>query len=228
MPGADDELYRDDVRPTDEIAGDGHVPTPAEVDAQPMLERQRAELERLKAADDTARNTRRAELARAADEELSRRIAAAAETAARRSNLEQAAESARLRLVSLVMELAAETDPAAIRDRAIGVAALTTAIEGLDELADRELVHRAVLRRWRDEVAALLADVAGTDLEGIRYGSPLEGRDVTIEVHATEEAALERIRHHGARRPDRLTFYGALEGVLRELEDRVGRAGEEG
>lgn len=129
------------------------------------------------------------------------------------ADLRAAADRARARLVELVDELAGELDPAAIRDRAIGVAVLSDGIEKLDELAGRELVDVAVLERWRDSVRAVLEQLAGRageDLHGGSFRFDQQGPIIVDRGHGEPGQITERM------------FWNLLEGTLDELEHRTG------
>lgn len=132
----------------------------------------------------------------------------------RRHQAERVADQARDRLASLVAELAAANDPDKIRDLAIGVTVLSEAIEKLDGLAQREVVHLRVLQRWTRDVGAILTKLTGRELEDLRYGSyrfDLNGPIVIDRGEGEPTTITER------------EFWNLLEGTFAEMRDRLPR-----
>jgi hypothetical protein len=130
---------------------------------------------------------------------------------------EAAAATVRRRLVDLSERLATEQDPAAIRDIAIGLAALGSAVEALDDLAQRELLHKSTLANWRDDLRLLLEQLTGCE-----WDCDLEYREKfpTVRVCAYEENERIPPLGHGERLLTGHNLY-PLRAAIATLNDRL-------
>lgn len=125
--------------------------------------------------------------------------------------MEEASERARARLTQLIDRLSSATDSAEIRDLSIGVAALASSLDEIDEQTKYERVHVAVLERWRDNIAAILEPLTGRSTEDLRYGSYRFNQGPII---------VDRGEGDPGRISER-AFWDLLEGTYSEIRDRV-------
>lgn len=107
-----------------------------------------------------------------------------------------------------------------IRDLAIGVTVLPEAISRLEDLADRELFHKAFIGRHRDELSALLLAIAGEEnWDALRYGESLP----SVVVMAIGE---DEVPPEGSRRIPWRSFHGLRDDV-NTFSDRLYRYDED-
>lgn len=129
---------------------------------------------------------------------------------------EVAAVTVRRRIIELADRLATEQEPAAVRDIGIGLATLADAAKNLDELANRESLHKAFLANVRDNSRALLEIVTGRAWDGdLEYIDRFD----ELLVRAKPRGDDERLPD-GFRSLDTRPLY-AVRDFVRTLNDRL-------
>lgn len=129
---------------------------------------------------------------------------------------EVAAVTVRRRIVALAERLETETDPAAIRDIGIGLATLTDAAKNLDELANRESLHKSFLANVRNNTRALLEGLMGREWDDdLEYVDQLD----TMLIRERPQADDERLPDGFRAVPHRPIY--ALRDIIRTLDDRL-------
>lgn len=124
------------------------------------------------------------------------------------TSIHDIAERGRSNIVKLVERMEQEEDAVVIRDLAIGITVLSEAVEKLDSLANRESIHRSVLKRWQESIQKLLGEIAGVSGDDLKWHQYNEA--VIIDRGEGVPVAISG----GA-------YYGVKEGILMELEDRL-------